>query len=121
MLGPWPFVLALLAPPVEPVEPIEHDLETDSCVMVVEVGERGPERTLECPTWTIVQPFPEDPDLDVLLVPSSSSPGYRRSCQLYLTRVRYSFVDAMIQQAAGMLANPTSSAPRPRVGPRGCS
>ena len=35
--------------------------------------------------------------------------------------VRYSFVDVMVQQAAGMLANPISSAPRPRVGPRGCS
>ena len=121
MLGPWPFVLALLAPPVEPVEPIEHELETDACVMVVEVGERGPERTLACPTWTIVQPFPEDDELDVVLVPSSRSPGDRRSCELYLTRVRYSFLDAMIHQAAGMLAKPISSAPRPRVGPRGCS
>lgn len=80
-----------------------------SCEIWVYEGDPWPKPTAECPSWTIYQPFPEDPDLDInLLRPERIA---QRGCVLELIRVRDSFIGVMTDQAAGMLANPVALSP----------
>lgn len=98
----WLIALALLLAPPTAQE------DAPACEIWVFEGDPWPQPSAECPSWTIYQPFPEDPDLDVVLRPE---PSRSRGCWLELIRIRHSFIDVMMDQAAGMLANPVAPSP----------
>jgi hypothetical protein len=101
MLHSWLVALVLsFAPPAAAAD-------SPACEIWVFEGDPWPQPTAECPSWTIYQPL-DDYSEDVFLSPE---PSRRRGCWLELIRMRHSFIDAMMHQAAGMLANPVARSP----------